>query len=100
MLESRKFGIHEVARLFSVPVGLLSQSDRTSTFASAREATRWFARGCLVPLCAKLEDAIGRACLGPGLEVEFDLSQLLRGDAEVRWQTYSIARPTGRLSIN
>jgi HK97 family phage portal protein len=99
MLASRRFGVEELARLFGVPppmVGDLSHG----TFTNSREAARWFATFTLTPWARKIEAAMGAALFGSGetgMSIEVDLSGLLRGDAEARWQSHKIAVEAGIL---
>ena len=99
MLASRRFTSEELARLFSVPppvVGDLAHG----TFTNSREAGRWFAQFTLSPWARKIEAEFRRSVFGagsPDCTLEIDMSDLLRGDAEARWQSHKIAVEAGIL---
>jgi len=102
VLASRRFTAEELARLFSVPppvVGDLAHG----TFTNSREAGRWFAQFTLAPWARKIEAEFRRSVFGagsPDCTLEIDLSDLLRGDAEARWQSHKIAVESGVLDPN
>jgi phage portal protein BeeE len=68
-------------RVFGVPVWLL-QNTKTTTFASAREASRSFATLTLAPWCARIEAAFQATVLGAPYRLRFDLASLTRADVE------------------
>jgi HK97 family phage portal protein len=99
MLASRRFGVEELARLFGVPPPMIGDLSH-GTFTNSREAARWFAQFTLAPWARKIEAAMGAALFGTddtGMSVEVDLSALLRGDPEARWQSHQIAVQAGIL---
>ncbi len=100
LLNTKKFSVLEISRLFGVPPFLLGEVEKGASFASSKEAVRAFARSAIAPMCTRLEQAITRACLPQGCSLEFDLSQLLRSDPETRWGTHQIARNIGVMSVN
>jgi HK97 family phage portal protein len=98
-IESRKFSVIEVARIFNVPPPLL-QSYENNTFTNAAQASLWFGQFTLGPWARKIEAALQIAIVGAqsDLSVELDLSSLLRGSHAERWQANEIAIRTGVLS--
>ncbi|MBN8484128.1 MAG: phage portal protein [Sphingomonadales bacterium] len=98
LLESRKFGIEEICRLFQVPPPLV-QDYSHNTFTNSETAGRWFAQFTLAPWARKLEAEFARSVFpaNSGLELEFDLSGFLRGDPKTRWDAHKIAIETGVL---
>ncbi|MEM7687798.1 MAG: phage portal protein [Pseudomonadota bacterium] len=98
LLESRKFGIEEIYRLFQVPPPLV-QDYSHNTFTNSETAGRWFAQFTLAPWARKLEAEFARSVFpsNSGLELEFDLSGFLRGDPKTRWDAHKIALETGVL---
>jgi HK97 family phage portal protein len=101
LLESRKFGIEEICRLFQVPPPLV-QDYSHNTFTNSETAGRWFAQFTLAPWARKLEAEFARSLFpaNSGLELEFDLSGFLRGDPKTRWDAHKIAIETGVLDAD
>ncbi len=101
LLESRRFGVEEICRLFQVPPPLV-QDYSHNTFTNSETAGRWFAQFTLAPWARKIEAAFSQSLFGPqsGLELEMDLSGFLRGDPAARWQSHKIAIETGVLDPN
>ena len=102
VLESRAFSVIEVCRLFGVPSPLANDLSHSS-FTNSETAGRWLAIHTLRPWIAKIEAAF-QAVFAPhdrGVYVlSIDLSGLLRGADEARWQSYQIAVQNGILTPN
>ncbi|WP_313231132.1 phage portal protein [Sphingobium yanoikuyae] len=101
LLETRKFGIIEICRLFQVPPPIV-QAYENNTFTNAAQAGLWFATFCLAPWARKIEAEFARSVFptnGP-YELELDLSGFLRGDPETRWQAHEIALRNNVLDAN
>ncbi len=98
LLETRKFGVIEICRLFQVPPPIV-QAYENNTFTNAAQAGLWFATFCLAPWARKLEAEFARTVFPTGgpFEIELDLSGFLRGDPETRWAANKIAIETGVL---
>lgn len=96
LLESRKFGVIEICRLFQVPPPIV-QAYENNTFTNASQAGLWFATFCLAPWARKIEAEFARSVLATGLELELDLSGFLRGDPATRWAAHKIAIDSGVL---
>jgi HK97 family phage portal protein len=92
LLETRKFGVEEICRLFQVPPPLV-QDYSHNTFTNSETAGRWFAMFCLTPWARKIEAEFCRSLFSSTskLEMELDLSGFLRGDPATRWQAHAIA---------
>lgn len=98
LLETRKFGVEEICRLFQVPPPIV-QDYSHNTFTNSETAGRWFATFCLAPWARKIEAEFARSVFpanGP-YELELDLSGFLRGDPETRWNAHKIAIDAGVL---
>ena len=92
LLETRKFGVEEICRLFQVLPPIV-QDYSHNTFTNSETAGRWFATFCLAPWARKIEAEFARSVFpanGP-FELELDLSGFLRGDPEKRWAAHAIA---------
>lgn len=98
LLETRKFGVIELCRLFQVPPPIV-QAYENNTFTNAAQAGLWFATFCLAPWARKIEAEFARSVFPTGgpYELELDLSGFLRGDPETRWEAHKIAIETGVL---
>jgi HK97 family phage portal protein len=98
LLETRKFGVIELCRLFQVPPPIV-QAYENNTFTNAAQAGLWFATFCLAPWARKIEAEFARSVFpssGP-YELELDLSGFLRGDPQTRWAAHKIALDSGVL---
>lgn len=95
LLETRKFGVIEICRLFSVPPPIV-QDHSNATFTNSETAGRWFAQFTLAPWARKIEAEFARSVFPStsGLELELDLSGFLRGDPQTRWAANKIAIET------
>lgn len=92
LLESRKFSVEEICRLFQVPPPLV-QDYSHNTFTNSETAGRWFAQFTLAPWARKIEAEFARSIFSEasGYELELDLSGFLRGDPQTRWAAHKIA---------
>jgi len=101
LLDSRRFAGEEMARLFQVPPPLVGIWNYSS-FTNSETAGRWFAQYTLRAWISRLESEFSRKLFSELAqrthEIEFDLSGLLRGDPETRWQSHQIAVQNGILS--
>lgn len=102
-LASQKLSNEDVARLFGVPPTSVGITDK-ATYSNTEQEGRALVQNCLGPLAARVEAAIMRCLLTPDarqtLYVEHDLSSLLRGDVQARFESYRIAREIGAMSPN
>lgn len=98
LLETRKFGVIEVCRLYQVPPPII-QAYENNTFTNAAQAGLWFATFCLSPWARKIEAEFARSVFpaSSSYELELDLSGFLRGDPATRWNAHKIAIETGVL---
>lgn len=101
LLETRKFGVIEICRVFQVPPPIV-QSYENNTFTNAAQAGLWFATFCLAPWARRIEAEFARSLFPAGApyELELDLSGFLRGDPSTRWAAHKIALETGVLDPN
>lgn len=78
LLESRKFGVSEIARIFSVPEPMLQLGTRLPQSYTPIVAA--FAQLALTPLVNMLEAEFDAAVLPAGYHLSIDMGGLLRGD--------------------
>lgn len=104
-LETRKFQVAEIARIFRVPPHMIADVDRSTSWGTGIEQqTMGFVTYTLRPWLVRIEQAI-TAQLLRGREPEryypeFSVEGLLRGDTSSRYQAYATARQWGWMSIN
>lgn len=99
-LDTRKFQLDEIARIFRVPPHLIGDLDR-STFSNIEQQSLEFVKYTLNPWCVRWEQAINQQLLGSGnYFVKFNVDGLMRGDYESRMNGYAIGRQNGWLSAN
>ena len=102
-LETRKFQIAEIARIFRVPPHMVGDLDR-STFSNIENMSREFVVYTLNPWLARWESAIHRTLFFEEEKqdyfVKFNVDGLLRGDYSARMSGYATARQNGWMSAN
>jgi HK97 family phage portal protein len=102
-LASRKFTVEELARIFNVPPVIIGDL-QYSSFNNSETLLRWFAQNTLSPWIKKLESEFTRSVFSEATrsthKLEIDLSGLMRGDPEQRWNAWKIAVETGILTPN
>jgi HK97 family phage portal protein len=100
-LESRKFQLNEIARIFRIPPHMVGDLER-STYSNVEQQAIDFVVHTIRPWLVRWEQAINKRLLGLSGElfVEFLVEGLLRGDTESRFRAYSIGRQWGWLSAN
>lgn len=90
-LETRKYQVEDIARIYNVPLVLLGHSgDKNSTYASSEQFFMSFIRHTMTPNCTRWEQAIERDLFYPSETgeycVDFEMDEMMRGDASARAQ--------------
>jgi hypothetical protein len=100
-LQSREFQREEICAIFRVPPSVLGIGQKQS-YASAEQANREWVSGCLSSWSARLEAEAQRKLLrlSEPFSTEISFDSLLKSDLMTRFQTFSIARQFGFLSVN
>jgi HK97 family phage portal protein len=100
-LELRKFQITDIARIFRVPPHMIADLDR-ATFSNIEQQSLEFVMHTMTPWAERWEASIGSELLldGDDLEVEFDFTNLMRGDAASRSAYYQSGIQNGWLTRN
>ncbi len=102
-LETRKFQINEIARIFRVPPHMVGDLDKSS-FSNIEQMSMEFVQYTLQPWVVRWEMGLSRALLLPeqkkNLFWKFNLEGLLRGDYQSRMNGYATARQNGWMSTN
>lgn len=104
LLESRKFSIAEIARIFGVPPHKVYDLDR-STNNNIEHQSIEFVTDTVRPWSVRWEQRLAMALLtkrerDAGLFIEFNLDGLMRGDISSRYTAYAVGRQWGWLSPN
>ena len=108
-LETRRFQVEEICRIYRVPPHLVGNLDR-ATFSNIENQSIDFAVHTIRPWLVRIEQAMNRALFAdsekagsPGggrFYVQFNLDGLMRGDYKSRMEGYAIARQNGWMSAN
>ena len=102
-LETRKFQINEIARIFRVPPHMLADLEKSS-FSNIEQQSLEFVKYTLDPWVIRWEQSIQRTLLTPEEKksyfVKFNVEGLLRGDYQSRMNGYATARQNGWMSAN
>ena len=104
VLETRKFNINEIARIFRVPPHMLADLEKSS-FSNIEQQSLEFVKYTIAPWVARIEQGLKKSLLRPDEKAEgyffsFNLEGLLRGDYNSRMNGYAIARQNGWMSAN
>ncbi len=102
-LETRKFQIDEIARIFRVPPHMVGDLEKSS-FSNIEQQSLEFVKYTLEPWMIRWEQSINRALLSEKEKaayfVKFNVDGLLRGDYQSRMNGYATARQNGWMSAN
>lgn len=102
-LETRKFQIKEIARIFRIPPHMVGDLEKSS-FSNIEQQSLEFVKYTLEPWVIRWEQAITKTLLSPDEKprvfVKFNLEGLLRGDYVSRMNGYATARQNGWMSAN
>ena len=102
-LETRKFQIDEIARIFRVPPHMVGDLEKSS-FSNIEQQSLEFVKYTLDPWVVRWEQSLYRALLSSDEKntyfFKFNLEGLLRGDYQSRMQGYSIGIQNGFMCPN
>ncbi len=102
-LDTRKFQISEIARIFRVPPHMIGDLEH-STFSNIEQQSLEFVTYSLQPWLVRWEQGIHRSLLNDKEKgkyfVKFNVDGLLRGDYQSRMNGYSVGIQNGFLSPN
>lgn len=104
LLDSRKFSVVEVARIFRIAPHKLADLDR-ATFSNIEQQSIDHVVNTLRPWVVRWEQRLQAALLtsserASGIFFEFNIDGLLRGDIQSRYAAYAVGRQWGWLSPN
>ena len=102
-LETRKFQVDEICRIFRVPPHLVGNLEH-ATFSNIEHMSIDFAVHTIRPWLVRIEQSMNRALFSDRdkgrFYVQFNIDGLMRGDYKSRMEGYSIGRQNGWLSAN
>ncbi len=99
-LELSNAQVRDIARWFNMPLILLQEPDKVSTYASAEQFMLSFVVHTISPIVVRIEASANRALLTEaertsGYYIKLNVNGLLRGDFKTRMEGYRIAREGG-----
>ena len=102
-LETRKFQINEIARIFRVPPHMVGDLEKSS-FSNIEQQSLEFVKYTLDPWISRWEQNMMRSLLTDDEKttyfIKFNVDGLLRGDYQSRMNGYAIGRQNGWMSAN
>jgi len=102
-LETRKFQLNEIARIFRVPPHMIGDLEKSS-FNNIEQQSIEFVKYTLNPWVVRWEQALQQSLLLPSekstLFIKMNVDGLMRGDYVKRMNGYSVGRQNGWLSSN
>ncbi len=102
-LETRKFQINEIARIFRVPPHMVGDLEKSS-FSNIEQQSLEFVKYTLDPWVIRWEQTLSRALFNADEKkkyfFKFNVEGLLRGDYASRMSGYATARQNGWMSAN
>ena len=103
LLETRKFSVEEICRIFRVPPHMVQNLER-ATFNNIEQMSLDFVMYSLMPYLKRWEQSMSRSLLNADekkrLVIQFNVDGFLRGDYKSRMEGYSIGINNGFLSVN
>lgn len=102
-LETRKFQLEEICRIFRVPLHMIQNTDR-ATFNNIENLGIGFINYSLVPYLTRIEQRINAGLVKPSKQgvfyAKFNAGALLRGDMKSRFDAYATGINWGIYSPN
>lgn len=102
-LETRKFQINEIARLYRIPPHMVGDLEKSS-FANIEQQSLEFVKYTLDPWVIRWEQSLQKALLLPDEKskyfIKMNVDGLLRGDYQSRMNGYAVGRQNGWFSAN
>ena len=102
-LETRKFQVNEIARIFRVPPHMIGDLEKSS-FNNIEQQSLEFVKYTLDPWVCRWEQSMKRALLSEEEKknyfMKFNVDGLLRGDYQSRMNGYAVGRQNGWMSAN
>lgn len=95
-LETRKFAVTDVARLYGVPPHLLADTEKSTSWGTGIEQQNiGLIIFTLAAWMTRIEQRVAKECLSSKLTVDFDTAEILRGDLKSQMEAAGIAVEKG-----
>lgn len=102
-LETRKFQIEEICRIYRVPPHLVASLDK-ATFSNIESQSISFINNTIIPWVTRLEQSMQKSLFTDNEKklycIKFNLNGRLRGEVQARASFYQIMRQNGIMSAN
>ena len=102
-LETRKFQINEIARIYRVPPHMVGDLEKSS-FSNIEQQSLEFVKYALGPWVVRWEQSLQQALILPAEKgktfIRFNVDGLLRGSYKERMDGYSVGIQNGFMSVN
>ena len=102
-LETRKFQVSEICRIYRVPPHMVGDLEH-ATFSNIEHQSISFAVHTIRPWLVRIEQSMNKALFGENERgkyfVKFNMDGLMRGDYKSRMEGYAIARQNGWMSAD
>jgi len=99
-LDSQRFTVQQIARVYGVPPELLgADSGNSMTYANVESRDLTFLKYALAPWIKRLEDSL-TALMPRGTYCKFNTGSLLRTDLKSRYESYAIALTNRFLTVD
>lgn len=103
LIESRKFQVEEVARIFNMPPHMLKDLSR-ATFSNIEHQSLEYVIRTLRPWLVRIEQAYDTQLIEPKFQkkyfFEHSIEGLLRGDIKTRYDAYAVAISNGWINAD
>lgn len=100
MVQLLRYSVEDIARCYRVPPYMVGELSK-ATYRNSEQMSRDYFSKCLAKQINDIEQCFTKALgMTGGVEVKFDLTELFRMEADVRFANYQIALNAGFFSIN
>lgn len=100
-IESRKFQVTEIARLYGIPPHMLGDVEKSTSWGTGIEQqSLGFNIYTLRPWLSRIEQALSNELLPRGVNCRFNVSELLRGDMQAELAAHQTAVLSGQETPN
>ena len=102
-LETRKFQVNEICRIFRVPPHMVADLEKSS-FSNIEQQSLDFVQNTITPWLVRIEQNMQRQLLTTeeknSIFIKHNVNGLLRGDFNTRMNGYAVGRQNGWYSVN
>lgn len=103
-VETRKFSVSDIARIYGVPPHKIGDLER-ATFSNIEHQAIEYVNDCLMPFLVQFEQEaedklLTEDQLDQGFQCRHNIKALLRGDIKAQMEAIKVGRETGLYSVN